>query len=133
MKLFVGVSRILFWDVAYDRNSKEHVDESLLVLPQVRSTSRSGGHRHSIDDRLHERLREYDDVSGVIIRHTDRHAIGLTGIFAVGDSGEGTEDPADLITQVFFFRPDSLTCAHVGPADAAPFLVPIEAGDVQVR
>jgi len=71
-------------------------------------------------------------VSGVIIRHTDRYAIGLTGIFAVVDSGEGPEDPADLITQVFFFRPDSLTCADVGPADAAPFLVPIEAGNVQV-
>jgi hypothetical protein len=72
-------------------------------------------------------------VSGVITRHTDVHAIGLTGIFAVVDSGERVDAPPDLITQVFFFRPGVLTCAELGPADATPFLVPIEAGNVQVR
>jgi hypothetical protein len=72
-------------------------------------------------------------VSGVIIRHTDVHAIGLTGIFAVVDSGEESKAPPDLITQVFFFRPGVLTCADLGPTDAAPFLVPIESGNVQVK
>jgi hypothetical protein len=71
-------------------------------------------------------------VSGVITRHTDVHAIGLTGIFAVQDSGEGSAGPPDLVTQVFFFRPGVVTCADLGPADAAPFLVPIDAGNVQV-
>jgi hypothetical protein len=72
-------------------------------------------------------------ISGVITRHTDVHAIGLVGIFAVQDSGEGSAPPADLVTQVFFFRPGVLTCADLGPADAAPFLVAIDAGNVQVN
>jgi hypothetical protein len=72
-------------------------------------------------------------VSGVITRHTDIHAVGLTGIFAVQDSGEGSAAPPDLVTQVFFFRPDVLDCADIGPMDAAPFLVAIEAGNVQVN
>ena len=71
-------------------------------------------------------------VSGVITRHTDTHAIGLTGIFAVQDAGEGSPSP-DRITQVFFFEPGVLTCADLGPADAEPFLVDVEAGNVQVR
>lgn len=71
-------------------------------------------------------------VGGVITRHTDTHAIGLTGIFAVLDSGEGLVDPTDQVTQVFFFRPGVISCADVGPEDAAPFLVPIDAGNVEV-
>jgi len=71
-------------------------------------------------------------VSGVITRHTDTNAIGLTGIFAVQDSGEGSAGPPDLVTQVFFFRPGAVTCSDLGPADAAPFLIPIDAGNVQV-
>jgi hypothetical protein len=71
-------------------------------------------------------------VSGVITRHTDVHAIGLTGIFAVQDSGEGSAAPPDLVTQVFFFRPGVLSCVDLGPVDAAPFLVAIDAGNVQV-
>jgi hypothetical protein len=71
-------------------------------------------------------------VSGVITRHTDTNAIGLTGIFAVQDSGEGSAGPRDLVTQVFFFRPGGVSCADLVPADAAPFLVPIDAGNVQV-
>jgi hypothetical protein len=71
-------------------------------------------------------------ISGVITRHTDVHAIGLIGIFAVQDSGEGSAPPPDRVTQVFFFRPSVLTCADLGPVDAAPFLVAIVAGNVQV-
>jgi len=71
-------------------------------------------------------------VSGVITRHTDIHAIGLTGIFAVEDAGEGSAAPPDLVTQVFFFRPGAVTCVDLGPADAAPFLIPIDAGNIQV-
>jgi len=71
-------------------------------------------------------------VSGVITRHTDVHAIGLTGIFAVQDSGEGSAAPPDLVTQVFFFRPGVLSCADLGPVDAAPFLVAIDAGNIRV-
>lgn len=71
-------------------------------------------------------------VSGVITRHTDIHAIGLTGVFAVQDAGEGSLAPPDQVTQVFFFRPGVVSCADLGPADAAPFLIPIDAGNVQV-
>jgi hypothetical protein len=71
-------------------------------------------------------------VSGVITRHTDIHAIGLTGIFAVEDAGEGSAASPDLVTQVFFFRPGAVTCVDLGPADAAPFLIPIDAGNIQV-
>ena len=72
-------------------------------------------------------------VSGVITRHTDVHAIGLTGIFGVQDSGEGLASPPDLATQVFFFRPGVLSCTDLEPADAAPFLVPIEAGNIELH
>ncbi len=72
-------------------------------------------------------------VSGVITRHTDTHAIGLTGIFAVLDTGEGANAPPDFISQVFFFEPGVLSCADLGPADAEPFLEPIDAGNIQVR
>jgi hypothetical protein len=72
-------------------------------------------------------------VSGVITRHTDVQAIGLTGIFAAQDSGEGLAVPPDLITQVFFFRPGALRCTDLEPADAAPFLVRIADGNVQVN
>ena len=72
-------------------------------------------------------------VSGVITRHTDVHAIGLTGIFGVQDSGEGQASLTDLATQVFFFRPGVLRCTDLSPADAAPFLVAIDAGNIQVH
>lgn len=72
-------------------------------------------------------------VSGAITRHTDVHAIGLTGIFGVQDSGEGLGAPPDLATQVFFFRPGVLRCTDLDPADAAPFLVAIDAGNIQVK
>jgi hypothetical protein len=71
-------------------------------------------------------------VGGVFTRHTDTHAVGLTGIFAVRDSGEGSTAP-DRITQVFFFEPGVLRCSDLEPADASPFLVDIEAGNIQVR
>jgi len=72
-------------------------------------------------------------VSGVITRHTDVHAIGLTGIFAVQDSGEGSGAPPDLITQVFFFQPGVVSCADLSPVDAEPFLFAIDAGNVRVN
>jgi hypothetical protein len=72
-------------------------------------------------------------VSGVFTRHTDTHAIGLTGIFAVVDTGEGPGHPPDQITQVFFFEPGELRCTDLEPADAAPFFTSIDAGSVQVR
>jgi hypothetical protein len=71
-------------------------------------------------------------VSGMFTRHTDTHAIGLTGIFAAVDSGEGSTAP-DRVTQVFFFEPGVLRCSDLEPVDASPFLVDIEAGNVQVR
>ena len=48
-------------------------------------------------------------------------------------AGERSATPPDLVTQVFFFRPGFVSCADLGPADAAPFLVPIDAGNVQVN
>jgi hypothetical protein len=71
-------------------------------------------------------------VSGVFVRHTDEHAVGLTGIFAALDSGDGATLP-DRITQVFFFEPGVLTCSNLGSDDAAPFLVDVEAGSLLVR
>jgi len=72
-------------------------------------------------------------VSGEISRHTDVHAVGLTGIFAVHDAGEGLAPPPDEVTQVFLFRPGVLTCSDLEPVDAAPFLVALDAGNIQVH
>jgi hypothetical protein len=70
-------------------------------------------------------------VSGVITRHTDTHAVALTGIFAVEDAGEGSPSP-DRITQVFFFEPGVVACSDLRPDDAAPFLVNVQAGNVHI-
>jgi hypothetical protein len=71
-------------------------------------------------------------MSGVISRHTDEHAVGLTGIFGVLDAGEGS-GAADAASQVFFFRPGTVTCRDVDPAGSVDLGVPIVAGNVQVR
>jgi hypothetical protein len=70
-------------------------------------------------------------MSGLVSRHTDEHAVGLTGIFGVLD-GEGSQS-ADAVSQVFFFRPDTVTCRDIAPAASTDLAVPIAAGNVQVR
>jgi hypothetical protein len=71
-------------------------------------------------------------MSGVVSRHTDEHAVGLTGIFGVLDAGEGS-GATDAASQVFFFRPGTVTCQDVDPAGSVELAVPIVAGNVQVR
>jgi hypothetical protein len=59
---------------------------------------------------------------------------GTTRAFAVEDNGEGGTASPDRITLVFsgpFFTPG--VCMVLTPADAAPLLMPIEEGNVQVR
>jgi hypothetical protein len=59
---------------------------------------------------------------------------GTTRAFGVEDNGEGGNASPDRITLVFsgpFFTPG--VCMVLTPADAAPFLMPIEDGNVQVR
>ena len=72
-------------------------------------------------------------VSGVITRHTDLHAVGLTGIFAVTDAGEGGHAVSDSVTQVFLFRPGTVTCQDPDPSDVRAFATPIVSGNVQVH
>ena len=72
-------------------------------------------------------------MSGVITRHTDVTAVGLTGIVGVVDAGEGSGSPSDSVTQVFFFRPGTVTCQDVTPADVHEFATPIVSGNVQVH
>jgi hypothetical protein len=71
-------------------------------------------------------------MSGVVSRHTDEHAVGLTGVFGVLDAGEGS-GATDAASQVFLFRPDTLTCRDIDPAGSVDLAVPIVAGNVQVR
>jgi hypothetical protein len=72
-------------------------------------------------------------MSGVITRHTDATAIGLTGIFGVIDNGEGTNAPVDAVTQVFFFQPHTATCRDATPDLVVELAAPIVSGNVQVR
>jgi len=72
-------------------------------------------------------------MSGVITKHTDTHAIGLTGVLGVVDAGEGQHEPRDAVTQVFFFRPGTVTCQDFGPAEVAEFATPIASGNVEVH
>ena len=108
-------------------------DESGNTVGMAQVNNRLVGEMFHLDVDCLNVIGDLAIVSGVITRHTDEHAIGLTGIFAVVDGGEGAAAPPDLITQVFFFQPGVLTCSDLGPDDAAPFLVPIEAGNVQVH
>jgi len=101
-----------------------HKDESGAAVGMAEISNRAIDEMFRLDVDCLNVVDNMAIVSGVITRHTDPHAIGLTGIFAVVDSGEA-DAPPDLVTQVFFFRPGVLTCSDVGPTDAAPFLVPI--------
>lgn len=59
---------------------------------------------------------------------------GITGAFAVEDNGEGGNAPPDRITLLNtgpFFTPG--ICMVLTPAVVAPFLLPIDEGNVQVR
>jgi hypothetical protein len=71
-------------------------------------------------------------MSGVVSRHTDERAVGLTGIFGVLDAGEGS-GATDAASQVFFFRPGTVTCRDIDPAGSIDLAVPIVAGNVQVH
>lgn len=110
-----------------------HQDESGNVGGMAQINNRSVGEMFQMSVDCLNIFDNLAIVSGVITRHTDTHAIGLTGIFAVVDSGEGADAAPDYISQVFFFEPGALSCAELGPADAEPFLEPIDAGNVQVR
>lgn len=109
----------------------ENDDDVTVGMAEV--DNRSVGEMFQIDVDCLNVVGDTAIVSGVFTRHTDEHAIGLTGVFAVVDGGEGAGHSTDLITQVFFFPPGIVTCLDFSPDDAAPFLVPIEAGNVQVR
>jgi hypothetical protein len=59
---------------------------------------------------------------------------GTTAAFAVEDNGEGGNAPPDRITLLNtgpFFTPG--ICMLLTPGDVAPFLLPIDDGNVQVR
>lgn len=72
-------------------------------------------------------------MSGIITRHTDPTAIGLTGVFGVIDNGESRGDPRDEVTQVFFFRPGLVSCRDIDPALVPPNATPIVSGNVQIH
>ena len=72
-------------------------------------------------------------MSGIVTKHTDVNAIGLTGIFGVIDAGEGSGAAADSVSQVFFFRPETLTCQEIDPGEVGPLAAPIVSGNVQVH
>jgi hypothetical protein len=75
-------------------------------------------------------------ISGVITRADERDdpgVVGWTRAFAVQDNGQGADAPDQVTSTSFVFPPGTLTCLDFEPADAAPFFVPIEAGNIQVR
>lgn len=69
-------------------------------------------------------------VSGIVTNTTDPTLEGFRGIFRVEDNGEGANDPPDRISLVFLFPPSvPLDCnSNLGLP-----LIPIEAGNIQVR
>ena len=81
-------------------------------------------------------------VSGIITKSSadpgSPGALGNVAVFAVEDNGEGASAAPDRITLLFTFIPEIFPpgtplCELLGPADAAPLLMPIEHGNVQVR
>jgi hypothetical protein len=69
-------------------------------------------------------------ISGVVKTASDPNAVGATAIFRVRDGGEGNNNDADGITQVFTIAPDlnrnCFTITGIQP-------MPIRAGNVQVK
>jgi hypothetical protein len=72
-------------------------------------------------------------ISGTITQHTDPAEIGTTAGLAVEDNGQGANASPDRTTLLFGFPPGTPACLLFGPADAAPFLMPIEGGNIMVR
>ena len=75
-------------------------------------------------------------ASGVVTQSFNPAGIGLVSTFAVEDNGEGANAPSDRITLLLTFPlvpPGTPLCMLFGPGDAAPLLMPIEDGNVQVR
>jgi hypothetical protein len=72
-------------------------------------------------------------ISGTITKHTDPAEIGLTAGLAVEDNGEGANASSDRTTFLFGFPPRTPACLLFGPADAAPFLMPIDGGSIKIR
>jgi len=71
-------------------------------------------------------------MSGTVRSSIDPTLIGTDVLFAVRDNGEGPGAPPDEITLAF--TGFGIACADIThPASLAPFLVPIEQGQVQVR
>ena len=74
------------------------------------------------------------NVAGNIAIVSGMTRVGVGAAFAVEDNGEGANAPPDRITLLLtgpFFTPG--ICKFLTPEDAAPLLMPIENGNVQVR
>jgi hypothetical protein len=71
-------------------------------------------------------------VGGIVTSSTNGAYDNWTGVFAVQDNGEGSSDPADLLSLTFLYPPGSGVTCHTFPFASFP-TSPIEAGNIQVR
>ena len=73
-------------------------------------------------------------VSGVVMStNSPMLPVGIDELFVVKDNGEGPDAPADEITLVFDGLGLACTDLPPDPVLHAPFLFPIEHGQIQVR
>ena len=69
-------------------------------------------------------------LSGPIQEHMNPALIGQTQIFRIEDNGEGSDDPPDQMSGLFFRTHESgIDCRSFLP----PVVTPIEAGNLQVK
>jgi hypothetical protein len=69
-------------------------------------------------------------LSGPVHENANPALIGMTQIFRVQDRGEGSTDPEDTQSPLFFRHPTTgITCRNFIP----PVITPIESGNIQVK
>lgn len=117
-------------------NAVERSDGS--VTGQAQLVNRQGGDAAQVHVEI-DCLNVFGSLaiaSGAITQAFNPDAIGVPAVFAVEDNGEGANAPVDRITPLLTFPlvpPGTPLCILAGAGEAAPLLMPIEDGNIQVR
>ena len=109
-----------------------HTDADGTATGEAQLDNRACGTRDHFDIDCLNTLGDIAVMSGTIRSSIDPTLVGTDVLFAVQDNGEGPDAPPGEISLAF--TGFGIACADItDPASLAPFLVPIEQGQVQVR
>jgi hypothetical protein len=109
-----------------------HVGTDGTATGEAQIDNRASGARDHFEIDCLNVLGDIAVMSGTIRSSIDPTLVGTDVLFAVRDTGEGPNAPPDEISLAF--TGFGIACTDfTDPTSLAPFLVPIEQGQVQVR